>query len=135
MTEVSAVVERSVLIFGDSLTFHGPEKPEPVRDERLFPQVLARSFEGPVSDDLVARLGWTARDAWWALTKDPVVAGVYAIRADALVLEVGQMDQLPAAIPTYLREGIAYVRPGSLRRPRRPDRADRQLLDGAVRIV
>ncbi len=111
-----AVVVRSVLVFGDSLTFHGPERPMPVRDERLFPQVLAAALGGPVSIDLVARLGWTSRDAWWALTKDPVVAGLYAPRADALVLAVGQMDQLPAAVPTYLREGIAYLRPGSLRR-------------------
>ena len=110
-----------VLVFGDSLTFHGPAGPVPLRDPRLYPNVLAErlsaaSAGADVRADVVARLGWTARDAWWALTKDPVVASVLAPRADALVLAVGQMDQLPAAIPTYLRDGIPYVRPGSLRR-------------------
>jgi hypothetical protein len=66
--------------------------------------------------DLVARLGWTTRDGWWALTKDPRCWGEVLPRADAVVIALGGMDQLPAAIPTYLREGIAYVRPGSLRR-------------------
>ena len=107
---------RSVLLFGDSLAFHGPERPMPLRDPRLYPQVLATELGADVTVDVVARLGWTARDAWWALTKDPMVASVYTARADALVLGVGQMDHLPAAVPTYLREGIAYVRPGSVRR-------------------
>ena len=117
---------RHVLVFGDSLTFHGPCGPVPVTDPRLFPNVLAARIRdtaswGPpqatdVRADVVARPGWTARDAWWALTKDPVVATVLAPRAAALVLAVGQMDQLPAALPTYLRDGIPYVRPGGLRR-------------------
>jgi hypothetical protein len=115
-----------VLLFGDSLTFHGPQGPVALRDPRLYPNVLAARLASaaatrgrradPVRVDVVARLGWTARDAWWALTKDPAVASVLAPRADALVLAVGQMDQLPAAVPTYLRDGIPYVRPGSLRR-------------------
>lgn len=66
--------------------------------------------------DLVARLGWTARDAWWAVTKDPRLWGRVLPRADALVLAVGGMDHLPAAIPTYLRDGIPYLRPARLRR-------------------
>lgn len=69
-----------------------------------------------VTADVVARLGWTARDAWWAMTKDPQVWGVLLPRADALVLGVGQMDHLPAAVPTFWREGIAFIRPGSVRR-------------------
>lgn len=66
--------------------------------------------------DLVARLGWTARDGWWALTKDPRCWGEVLPRADAVVIGLGGMDHLPAAIPTYLREGIPYLRPGGLRR-------------------
>ena len=89
---------RSVLLFGDSLAFHGPERPMPLRDPRLYPQVLAAELGPDVTVDVVARLGWTARDAWWALTKDPMVASVYADRADALVLGVGQMDHLPRAL-------------------------------------
>ena len=66
--------------------------------------------------DLLARQGWTARDAWWALTKDPVAWSVLLPRADVLVLAVGGMDALPASLPTYLREGIPYVRPAAVRR-------------------
>ena len=66
--------------------------------------------------DVVAGVGWTARDAWWALTRDPMVWGEYLPRAEALVLAVGGMDALPAAVPTYLRQGIAYIRPGWVRR-------------------
>lgn len=69
-----------------------------------------------MSADVVARLGWTARDGWWAMTRDPRVWGVLLPRADALVLGLGQFDQLPAAVPSWLRESIPYVRPGTLRR-------------------
>lgn len=88
-------------------------------DPRLWPQQMTMALREEGHDakvDLVARLGWTARDGWWALTKDPRCWGEVLPRADAVVIALGQMDQLPAAIPTYLREGIAYVRPGSLRR-------------------
>jgi diglucosylglycerate octanoyltransferase len=109
-----------VVVFGDSLTFHGPQRPEALTDPRLYPNVLtaalAASAGAAVGVDVVARLGWTARDGWWALTKDPYVATVVAPRAEAVVLGLGQMDQLPAAVPTYLRDGIPYLRPGGLRR-------------------
>jgi hypothetical protein len=107
---------RHVLVLGDSLTFHGPDQPHRPSDPRLFPNVMAQQLGADVRADVVARLGWTARDAWWAVTKDPNVWGELVPRADALVLAVGQMDHLPAAIPTWLREGIPYVRPGALRR-------------------
>jgi hypothetical protein len=107
---------RHALVLGDSLTFHGPDQPHRPSDPRLFPNVMARDLGDDVLADVVARLGWTARDAWWAVTKDPRVWGELLPRADALVLAVGQMDHLPAAIPTWLRESIPFVRPGSLRR-------------------
>ncbi len=109
-----------LLVIADSLSFHGPQRPEVLTDSRLYPNVCAAALEAatgrPWRADVVARLGWTARDGWWALTKDPNVATVLAPRADALLLGVGQMDHLSAAVPTYLREGIAYLRPGGLRR-------------------
>ena len=40
-------------------------------------------------------------------------------RAEAVLLAVGGMDYLPAVLPTYLREGIAYLRPPGLRRAAR----------------
>jgi hypothetical protein len=117
---------RHVLVLGDSLAFHGPDQPHRPSDPRLYPNTMAAALGdptfgdpvlgGPVRADLVARLGWTARDAWWALTKDPNVWGELLPRADALVLGVGQMDHLPAAVPTWVRDSIPYVRPGSLRR-------------------
>lgn len=106
-----------VLVIADSLAFHGPEQPELLTHPGLYPNVLARELGAHV--DCIARLGWTARDAWWALTKDPYVYSVLLPAADALVLGVGGMDHLPASIPTYLREGIARVRPAALRRPLR----------------
>lgn len=111
-----------LLLFGDSLTFHGPQAAVPPGDPRLWPQVMAAAIATrtpPVAEvhvDLFAREGWTARDAWWALTRDPTCWGEALPRADALILATGGMDALPAAIPTYLRQGISYVRPGSLRR-------------------
>ncbi|MBI1378616.1 MAG: SGNH/GDSL hydrolase family protein [Frankiales bacterium] len=132
---------RHVLVLADSLAFHGPDGPQPPGDPRLYPNVLAASLAGPgdeVRADVVARIGWTARDAWWALTKDPRVWGELVPRADAVVLGVGGMDALPASVPTFLREGIPYVRPGSLRRGVRRAYAATsprviRLLDGRVR--
>jgi hypothetical protein len=103
-----------VLVIGDSLTFHGPDQAHPPRDPRLWPSLMATEVGATV--DLAAGVGWTARDAWWAVTRDPMVWGEYLPRARALILAVGGMDALPAAIPTYLRQGIAYIRPGWVRR-------------------
>ncbi|MDP4014348.1 MAG: SGNH/GDSL hydrolase family protein [Candidatus Nanopelagicales bacterium] len=107
---------RYLLVFADSTAFHGPGQVEPPTEPKLHPNVCARHLGPGVAVDLVARPGMTARDAWWALTKDPVVWGVELPRATGILLSVGHMDQLPAALPTWLREGIAYVRPGWLRR-------------------
>ncbi len=116
MTPEASATRRHVLVLADSLAFHGPDQPHPPSDPRLYPNVMAAALGDDVRADLVARLGWTARDAWWALTKDPRVWGELLPRADALVLGVGQMDHLPASMPTWLRDGIPYVRPGRLRR-------------------
>jgi hypothetical protein len=111
---VTSGLDGRLLVIGDSLTYHGPVGPEPTTDPRLWPNLVAEQLGTRL--DLVARQGWTARDAWWAVTKDPVAWSVLVPRAGALVLAVGGMDALPASVPTYLREGIAYIRPGVLRR-------------------
>ncbi|MDT7570082.1 MAG: diglucosylglycerate octanoyltransferase [Actinomycetota bacterium] len=103
-----------VLVVGDSLSFHGPSQAELLTHPGLFPNVLGRLLGAEV--DTVARLGWTARDAWWALTRDPYVYSVLLPRADAVVLAIGGMDHLPASVPTYLRNGLDHLRPGWLRR-------------------
>jgi hypothetical protein len=103
-----------LLVIADSLAFHGPERAERPSDARLYPQIAGRALSMEV--DLVARQGWTARDAWWALTKDPVVWGEYLPRADAMLIGVGGMDQLPTPVPTWLRESIPYVPHSGVRR-------------------
>ncbi len=107
----------SLLVVADSLAFHGPERGELTTHPGLYGNVAATALGTTL--DLVARRGWTARDAWWALTKDPLVYSVLLPRADAVLLAVGGMDYLPAVLPTYLREGIPYLRPPALRRAAR----------------
>ncbi|MCP2260150.1 hypothetical protein LX15_003861 [Streptoalloteichus tenebrarius] len=102
-----------LLVLGDSLAFHGPAGPLPADDARLWPNVAAAALGGVA--DLVAGIGWTARDVWWALTRDPRVWALLPA-VDVLVLAVGSMDTLPSPLPTALREGIRYLRPDPLRR-------------------
>jgi len=123
-------------VLADSLAFHGPEQTESPLHPKLYPQVCATALAGDgeeVGVDLVARQGWTARDAWWALTKDPMAFGVYVHRADWLVIGVGGMDHLPAAVPTWARDSIPYIRPGALRRVAR--RAYRTASPGIIRLT
>lgn len=106
---------RRLLVLGDSLTFHGPERQELLTEQRLWPNVTAAHVG--LEPDVVARAGWTSRDGWWALTKDP---RVWTTLADpglvALVIAVGSMDAVPASVPVWAREAIPYVRSGRLRR-------------------
>lgn len=103
----------TLLMFGDSLSFHGPDGPHPADDERLWPNLAAQALGGRT--ELFAGFGWTARDAFWALAGDPRV-WTQLPKADVLVLAVGSMDTLPSPLPTYLREGLRYLRPDPLRR-------------------
>ncbi|ASR35077.1 lysophospholipase [Prauserella marina] len=102
-----------LLVFGDSLSFHGPGGGCAADDPRLWPNIMAERLGG--SAELVAGIGWNARDVWWALTGDPRVWADVR-RADAVVFAVGSMDTLPSPLPTYLRVGLRYLRPDRLRR-------------------
>nr|WP_222132175.1 diglucosylglycerate octanoyltransferase [Pseudonocardia sp. C8] len=102
-----------MLVLGDSLAFHGPERPCPADEPRLWPNVAAARLGG--TTELVARAGWTARHAWSALTGDPRVWAALP-RVDAVVLGVSGMDTLPSPLPTALRELIPVLRPAPLRR-------------------
>lgn len=103
-----------ILVLADSLAFHGPARPELLTEPRLFPNLMAKALNAEA--DIVAQLGWTARHVWRALTRDPRVYSLLVPTADAVVLAVGGMDYLPTALPTYLREGIGYLRPAPVRR-------------------
>lgn len=109
-----------ILLLADSLSFQGPQGIVFPHDARLYPQVmvseLSESWNRPVHVDTSAREGWTAREAWWALTKDPLVYGDWLTHAEAAIIGIGGMDQLPAVVPTYLRDSLPYIRPGALRR-------------------
>ncbi|MEU6153761.1 diglucosylglycerate octanoyltransferase [Actinosynnema sp. NPDC047251] len=118
-----------LLVLGDSLTFHGPQGPVPADNPRLWPNVAATALGGHA--ELVAGFGWTARDAWWALTGDPRVWSLLP-RTDVLVLAVGHMDTLPSPLPTFLRQGLRYLRPDGLRRRARD--AYRTLQPGLSRL-
>jgi len=105
-----------LLVFADSLAFHGPTGPMPADDPRLWPNLAAARLGGRAH--LFAGFGWTARDAWWALAGDPNIWALLP-QVDALVLAVGSMDTLPSPLPTYLRTGLRYLRPDPLRRTAR----------------
>jgi hypothetical protein len=102
-----------LLVLGDSLAFHGPERAEPADESRLWPNVAAAALGGRA--EIVAGVGWTARHAWHALISDPRVWALLP-HIDALVLGVGGMDALPSPVPTALRELIPVLRPPLLRR-------------------
>ena len=102
-----------LLVLGDSLSFFGPSGPLPADHPRLWHNICAAALGG--SAELAAGFGWTARDAWWALTGDPRIWSLLP-STDVLVFAVGSMDTLPSPLPTYLREGLRYVRPDWLRR-------------------
>ncbi|MEO7286049.1 MAG: SGNH/GDSL hydrolase family protein [Jatrophihabitantaceae bacterium] len=108
-----------ILVLSDSLAFHGPGLGELTTEPRLWPNALAAQLTGlgrPAQATIFGRRGWTARDAWFALTRDPHLFSVLLPAADVVVLAVGGMDYLPAVLPTHLREGIRLLRPKPLRR-------------------
>ncbi|WP_020498071.1 diglucosylglycerate octanoyltransferase [Sciscionella marina] len=101
-----------LLVFGDSLCYFGPREAMPIDDPRLWPNRL------PATVDLFAGIGWTMRDAYWALVDNPAVWARLP-EVDAVILEIGGMDMLPSPVPTYLRQGIRYLRSERLRRTTR----------------
>ncbi|EOM76420.1 hypothetical protein Rrhod_2213 [Rhodococcus rhodnii LMG 5362] len=100
-------------MLGDSLAYYGPEGGLPADDPRIWPNLVAAELGWDV--ELVARIGWTCRDLYWALTQDPRVWAAVP-RAGAVVFATGGMDSLPSPLPTALREQIRYLRPPALRR-------------------
>lgn len=102
-----------LLVLADSLAYYGPEGGLPSSDPRIWPNLVAEELGWDV--ELVARIGWTSRDVWWAMTQDPRVWSAVP-RAGAVVFAVGGMDSLPSPLPTALREQLRYIRPPAVRR-------------------
>ncbi|WP_416382367.1 diglucosylglycerate octanoyltransferase [Nocardia transvalensis] len=102
-----------LLVIADSLAYFGPKGGLPADDPRIWPNLVGAELDWDV--ELVARIGWTCRDAYWALIGDPRVWAAVP-RAGAVVFATGGMDTLPSPLPTALRELIRYIRPPSVRR-------------------
>ncbi|MFZ2174460.1 MAG: diglucosylglycerate octanoyltransferase [Rhodococcus sp. (in: high G+C Gram-positive bacteria)] len=102
-----------LLVLADSLSYYGPKGGLPSDHPDIWPNIVARELDWDV--ELVARIGWTSRDVWWALTQDPRVWATVP-RAAAVVFAVGGMDSLPSPLPTAIREQLRYIRPPSVRR-------------------
>ncbi|WP_026343233.1 diglucosylglycerate octanoyltransferase [Nocardia sp. BMG111209] len=102
-----------LVVIADSLSYYGPKGGLPADHSRIWPNLVAAELDWDV--ELVGRVGWTCRDAYWALIGDPRVWAVVP-RAGAVVFATGGMDSLPSPLPTALRELIRYVRPPGLRR-------------------
>ncbi|MFD3706014.1 diglucosylglycerate octanoyltransferase [Nocardia sp. NPDC058658] len=109
----SAAPRPVLLVIADSLAYYGPKGGLPADDPRIWPNMVAAELDWDV--ELIARIGWTCRDAYWALIGDPRVWASVP-RAGAVVFAVGGMDTLPSPLPTALREMIRYIRPPRLRR-------------------
>ncbi|WP_148310272.1 diglucosylglycerate octanoyltransferase [Nocardia otitidiscaviarum] len=106
--------ERPVLlVIADSLAYFGPQGGLPADHPRIWPNLVGAELDWEV--ELVARIGWTCRDAYWALIGDPRVWAAVP-RAGAVVFATGGMDSLPSPLPTAMRELIRYIRPPFLRR-------------------
>ena len=102
----------SILVLADSLSFYGPVGGLPADDPQIWPNRVGAALGRRV--ELHARIGWTSRDIWWAVTQDPRLWSDLST-ADVVVLAYGGMDSLPSPLPTALREQIRYVRPAGLR--------------------
>ncbi|WP_308188614.1 diglucosylglycerate octanoyltransferase [Nocardia spumae] len=102
-----------LVVIADSLSYFGPKGGLPADHPRIWPNLVATELDWDV--ELVARIGWTCRDAYWALIGDPRIWAAVP-RAGAVVLATGGMDTLPSPLPTALRELIRYLRPPVLRR-------------------
>ena len=104
---------RTLLVLADSVAYFGPNGGLPADDPRIWPNLVAAELGWKL--ELVAQIGWTSREAYWALIKDPR-AWAALTKAGALVIAVCGMDTLPSPLPTAVRETIRYIRPPQLRR-------------------
>ncbi len=109
-----------LVVLSDSLSFHGPAGPVPLHEERLYPNLLGRQLTEATgriwSVDVWARAGQGVRELWLALQKDVHLQQQLLTEADAVVLCIGNADQLSVAVPRWVMMALPYLRPTSLRR-------------------
>jgi hypothetical protein len=105
--------QQTLLVLADSLAYYGPNGALASDNPRIWPNLVAAELGWRL--ELVAQIGWTSREAYWALIKDPR-AWAALPKAGALVIAVCGMDTLPSPLPTALRESMRYIRPPQLRR-------------------
>ncbi|MGL5442157.1 MAG: diglucosylglycerate octanoyltransferase, partial [[Mycobacterium] stephanolepidis] len=103
---------KKLLIFADSLSYYGPTGGLPADDPRIWPNIVGQYLDWDV--ELIARIGWTCRDVWWAAIQDPR-AWAAVPHAGAVIFATSGMDSLPSPLPTALRESIRLIRPPRLR--------------------
>lgn len=102
-----------MIVIADSLAYFGPKGGLPADHPQIWPNLVGAELDWDV--ELVGRIGWTSRDAYWALIGDPRIWAAVP-KAAVVVFAVGGMDTLPSPLPTALRELIRYIRPAGLRR-------------------
>lgn len=109
-----------LVVLGDSLSFHGPEGPVPLDDPRTYPNLLGEQLDvltgRPWAVDVWARAGWGVRELWLALQKDVHLQQQLLVHADAVVIGLGNADQLSVAVPRWVVMALPYLRPTRLRR-------------------
>ncbi|CPV51295.1 diglucosylglycerate octanoyltransferase [Mycobacteroides abscessus] len=103
---------KTLLVFADSLSYYGPTGGLAASDPRIWPNIVAKKLDWDL--ELIARIGWTCRDVWWAAIQDPR-AWAAVPTAGAVIFATGGMDSLPSPLPTALRESIRLIRPAKLR--------------------
>jgi hypothetical protein len=133
-----------VVVLSDSLSFHGPEGPVPLSEPRTYPNVLGLQLDRltgrPWAVEVWGRAGWGVRELWLALQKDVHLQQQLLVPADAVVIALGNADQLSVAVPRWVMMALPYLRPTSLRREvrRRIDHlhpAATRLTRGALRFT
>ncbi len=101
---------KRLLVIGDSVSFHGPEHASLLDDPRLWANVTAAGLGWEA--EIYGRVGWPARDVWWALKGDPYLTSVLIPRADVIVLAIGNFDHLPVVTEgpyEYSKRGARVV--------------------------
>jgi hypothetical protein len=108
-----------LVVLGDSTSFTDDRGPQLPATPHLYPNVVARAIENALDREVavtvLARAGYTTRDAWAMLTKDRHVQFEVMMGADAVVNGICSFDHAPTGHPAALEALLPYLRPASVR--------------------